>query len=379
MDNKAYEAEIMSLAKALCREGKDGLFYDNAIDRVVRSGNQEALAVVAKGGEYVNHREEALEALNDLRLLADVAKNGEWDNTKQAAERKLWSLQSAQTVDVKDITDQAELAEFIKNCTDFDKCIELLNNLTDQALIADVAENACYFMMRMAAADKSGDTDLEQKVYAEIVKDIDYYNTLMRLEETIKFNDSTLLKIANYKEFRGELREEMLKILFRRADNAKDQALFAEIAKVDYFSYTYKVFLTYCGEDEIRTKKVEDIQWEAAQKLTDPKLLEDVAKNAESSDIRFKVAYYLQSEKEKMALLADIAENDEEEDIRNWAANELKELKEKEPVNQEPVRQVNEAPAQPIKNYVTPVIDDDDDFDPISAQNTFGGEYDDRY
>ena len=169
------------------------------------------------------------------------------------------------------LTDQKVAARIAKYDKSWDVCNEAVKILTDQGLLAYVAQTGEYNNVRIKAADKLDDKSIAQTVYLEIAK-----------------NDES-----------GDMR-------IRAAGNLDDktiaQAIYADIAKNDKF---------------------DDTRMDAADKLDDKSLAQtiytDIAKNAENKHMAKAALKKLTDQ----TLLADVAINGKGHDVRHKACEKI--------------------------------------------------------
>jgi hypothetical protein len=211
--------------------------------------NQEFLAYIAKNDEDEYVRQAAVERLDDQNILIEIAKNDKDNMVRLEATKR--------------ITDQMVLAYIAINEEDYDYiCETAVEQLNDQAMLADVARNSCWCDIRIAAAEKLSDQAISQEVYTDIAKNANdthnqFSNRSIRMEAAEKLNDQNVA-----------------------------QEVYADIAK-------------NCDDWEVCEI--------AVKKLTDQKLLVDVVNNGNDGEARLTAL----SQMTDQMLLADIVINNE--------------------------------------------------------------------
>ena len=263
--------------------------WKKAFRTVSQLTDQKELKNVALNAEDVRVRKLAIERLSDQKKLADIAKEnkGCWidgnSNVRKAAIEKLTDLTilnrianspdseyyvckwmvgdgglalRIKTVDLRDVAHNRVL-ELRK------KLLSDVMNLTNQALLADIAQNAIYSDVCLAAADRLDDKALAQEVYAGIANSADQD---MSKKATERLTAPKALANVAKNSKHGEVR-------LMAADKLKDKALaeevYAEVAKN--------------GEEW-------DVRKAALERLTAQEKLEEIVRNAAHNDIRLMAA-----------------------------------------------------------------------------------------
>jgi hypothetical protein len=216
-----------------------------AIKAVNKLKNEVKLARVAKEAQNRLVREAAVKKITNQKLLADVAVNSKqlWTEpvgmaaVEQITDQNLlayvakndgWVHEEA----IKKITDLNILADIAKNAESSSARNAAIKKLTDQKVLVDVAENDKDVYVRMLAAKNLTDQTLAQKVYADIAKS----------STTKKQTDPFVAQLAS-----------LMRDYYKKNDKYSD---------------------------------VRDVRIVAVERLTEPSILADVAKNAEDSNVR---------------------------------------------------------------------------------------------
>lgn len=170
--------------------------------------DQVALAGVAK---RPSASIAVLEGIADQTLLADVAKMAYSGGIRLAAANKLTDKAIAQTI----YADVAENGHWQQR----DEAVQLL---TDQGLLAEVAKRSSTTKVRLQVADKLTDKALAQRIFADIAKKDDSYSGAAE-----KITDQILLAdVAN----RADSIKVRIQVAEKLTDKALAQRIFADIA-----------------------------------------------------------------------------------------------------------------------------------------------------
>ena len=281
--------------------------WKKAFRTVRQLTDQKELKNVALNAEDVRVRKLAIERLSDQNKLADIAKEnkGYWidgnSNVRKAAIEKLTDLTilnhianshdykryvckwmvgdsglalRTKTLDLRDVAHNRMLDLRKKLLAD-------VMNLTNQALLADIAQNAIYSDVCLAAADRLDDKALAQEVYADIAQNSADRDISKIATERLTATKALANVAKNSKH--GEVR-------LMAADKQKEKALaeevYAEVAKN--------------GEEW-------DVRKAALERLTDQEKLEEIARNAAHNDTRLMAADRLGDKALVEEVYADIA------------------------------------------------------------------------
>jgi hypothetical protein len=151
------------------------------------------------------------------------------------------------------LTDQTVLAELAKSrAYDGTALLEIINKLTDQSTLADIAQNNGITYVRLAALDKLTDQNLAHDIFSDIIR------------KSKKSGDSSIrmdaVRILTNQSMLADLAKNDINHSVREAAVAKltDQEVLAQIAK-------YDVIL--------------DVRIAAAKKLADRGLAEEIMNN----------------------------------------------------------------------------------------------------
>jgi len=232
----------------------------------------------------------AVGKLTDQNILANLAKNGKWPSVRVAAIKNL----TVSTVLVS-IAQNAKSSDYT---FDFEEGIVAVNNLTDQFDINEVAKNAKNKHVREAAVKKLTD----QVMLAEIEKNANE-DELVRSAAAKKLDDPS---IAQKYYARNAINGKGLDFRIESVGKLTDQKLLAEVAKraADHSSgYGVEQY------DYIKIRET------AANRLTDQTLLNEVAKDAGGyldSKGNHRAYSYAQTAVNKLtdqSLLVDVAKN----------------------------------------------------------------------
>lgn len=315
-------------------------------------------ARIAKTHRDSEKRNAAVQALDSQTLLADVASNADDRNTRLAAVAK--------------ITDEQLLAQIARKITiDTEMISRVMAKIRTPALLSDLAKNATSPDVRIAAAGPD-----DQPALVEIVKKKSLGKTI-RQRALAKLTDQTLLAelsrpsadIDTRKAAISRLTDQQtlldlikndpdIKIREHAVKHLTDQKTLLEIALANPIeedghsingmaaaameTITDQTMLVEIAEkvpfppvawDAIRRVTDEqllislakdknrdyDIRRIATEKLTNQKILSDLAQNDTNSDIRAAATANLDDPK----LLASIAKNDRDDNVRKNAVEKL--------------------------------------------------------
>ena len=275
-----------------------------AVRRLDKQQYQILLADIAKNDKIAKLRCAALEKLDvpyqaKQNLLADIVKN---DNYLHGLNYHIYYNQSEDTY-----YSTYYNKNYNKLLIPSKTLISLRELMTDQTLLADVAQNAKHWNIRKIAIGML-DEKQHQMLFIDIAKnDNNTYVCLAAIEKLdelyqLEFQ-SKIVDIAKNDNER-DAGKEAIKML-------AEQTLLADIAKKDYHFDRYEY--EYYDEDETDIKEehkifTAEVGLIALYKLTDQALLADVAKNAEHHDVR-KAAIMKLNECQHQALLIEIAKN----------------------------------------------------------------------
>jgi len=281
--------------------------WKKALEAVSQLTDQKELANVAQYAENVRLRKLAVEKLSDPKILTALAKNGRggWidsnsDVRKKAVEKLSdfavlsdiansrdcdryvckWMTGNgmaltAKTIDLRDVA-RERLRELRK------KTLEDVERVTNQALLADIAQNAEHSDVRLIAADKLDDKALAQEVYASVAKN--EVGAYLRKEAIERLTDPNALADVARNATHGGSR---LMAADKLDDKALAQEVYAHVAKN--------------SEDQ-------DMRMAAVKRLTDPETLTDIAQNALYSDVRLEAADRLGDKALAQKVYADVAQ-----------------------------------------------------------------------
>jgi len=281
--------------------------WKQALRAVGQLTDQKELKNVALNAQDVRVRKLAVERLTDPKALLYIAINGRgcWidancDVRKMAIEKLtdlpvLYAIANShdyeryvckwmvgdgsqalvtKTLDLRDVACNKlhELRE---------KALKDVENLTDQALLAGIAQNAVYSDVCLVAADRLDDKALAQKAYADIA--LNSEGADMRKTAVGKLTDQALLVVVAQNAKYGKIR-------LMAADRLDDKDLAEEVY----------VYVAQNSEDQ-------DMRKGAVEKLTDHEVLVDIARNAKYNDVRLAAADRLGDKALAEEVYADIA------------------------------------------------------------------------
>lgn len=219
-------------ARKLAADDRVRLIVLASEEDVGKQTDPQLLAEIARSGAGRRVRRMAVEKIADQALLQLIAKNDSDGYVREVATEKL--------------TDQTALAEIALCDEDYDVSQAAFKKLTDQAALAGIARSDANRGVRRDAVDKLTDPS----VLAEIAR-----------------NDKDMhVRIAAVKRLGND--HPLARIILASEDDVQkqaDQAILAEIAR-------------RAEDDNVRKT--------AVGKLANPALLEEVAKNDESWEIR---------------------------------------------------------------------------------------------
>jgi len=296
--------------------------------------NQDMLTDVAKRGVDHDVSKVAVEKLTSQVLLTDVAKYAEFWDVRLLAAEKLTDQYLVQEV-YADIAKNAMKRKIVggqpapprnPHKGHWQEGVRMVENLTDQFLLADVAKYANICDVRLLAADKLTDQTLAQEVYTEFAKDNNNFYADAYITEKLT-NQVLLAGIAKYATSDGQrmLASEKL------TDQTFAQEVYVDILKnikIDTVNYAFvkigeRIVANLTNQDVLadvaKNGKWDDTCREAAEKLTDQALLADVAKYAKDDIVRIVAAKKLTDQ----VLLADVAKYAKDSKVRVVAAEKL--------------------------------------------------------
>ena len=320
-----YTAEDVKIRKAAVEQVKD----------------QAELAKIARRSSDDDVRESAVWSLKDPQVLIEIAQKDRASNVRKYAVAK--------------IEDQKVLAEIAK--TDSDNYVRdrATEKLTDQKVLAEIAKTDSSTLVRETAIEKLTD----QKVLAEIAKTDS--STVVREIAIEKLTDQKALAEVVKAQEEGFQAERICEKAFLKLT---DQKSLADVAKSDKGDFRKKaveklrdqqvigdVAMNAKSDDirELAANKLEDSHpskqkyyatyaktydgiflnlphvpiYDAVTKLTDQKLLADVAKNAKNAEVSERVAEKLVGQD----LLFDVAMNSKHGGVAKITASKLKNQK----------------------------------------------------
>ncbi|MDR0534867.1 MAG: hypothetical protein LBG65_00675 [Puniceicoccales bacterium] len=295
------------LAKALknMRGGEVGL-----MDQVMRNGPasraQEAMRNVS--GLDAKTIEAALGKITDPRLLTDLARHAASLTVRMSA--------------VVKTGDQAALAALVRdNSLGIPFRQAIVGELTDQAVLADIAKNAADSLIREAAAGKLTD----QVALTDIAQDAAGDSALRKAAVGRLTDQALLATIAKDAKNNSEIREQAVRTL-------TDQGALAGIVMAgaslspDNEEHTLALLAVESMTDQARlaafagNDKLFLIRDTIVGKLTDQKLLEKFATDAgEMQPVRYAAVQNLVDAR----VLAGIARTDEDGEVRKLALSKL--------------------------------------------------------
>ena len=152
--------------------------------------NQVLLAVIAK--KHVSSNYEAVKNLTDQALLANVAKNAEDIDVRLKAIEELNNYHQELFANIAKNDEIYILPGLSGHSYYYKEGRTALEKLTDQALLADVAKNAKALEIRVEAAQKLTNNVIAQEVYADVAKNGKGAN-LSRLRAIRELTDKNVL------------------------------------------------------------------------------------------------------------------------------------------------------------------------------------------
>jgi CHAT domain-containing protein len=273
--------------------------------------DQNLLLDIAQNNLNPWNRKAAVEELSDQKILAQAALNASDKYIRKIAVIKLSNQEAlAQVVlnasdqdtrlsAVKKLTDQKILARIAEKHSDaiirnlagkkLPDQIQMIQKVTDQNLLLDIAQNNLNPRNRKAAVEKLTDQDALAKIALN-----DSYSDV-RLSATEKLTDQNILAKVALNDSGRYVRQ-------LAAEKLTDQKTLAQIALND-------------SEQIVRKAAIE--------KLTDQKELAQIALNASDRNVRYQAVEKLTDQK----TLAQIALNDSDLIFRRTAAKKLTDQK----------------------------------------------------
>ena len=249
--------------------------------------DQAVLADFAKhGDQYV--RGYAIKNLTDQVALAYIAQNDEKYYNRCEAAEKLTDKALAQKT----------FADVVKYAPNTHACNRAVRNLTDQTILAEVANCSSDYDILIDVAKKLTDHALAQKIFIDSAM-----NAPQALQRCLAiYNLTDPVGIADVAK-----REE------KEADVQK--AILTMITSQDFPQETYADIAKHSPQSHIRSR--------AFAKLTDPALIAEVAKKEVHYDVRPAVIEVLKRGLFSQELYADIAANAAYFEISMAAVNQL--------------------------------------------------------
>lgn len=146
-----------------------------------------------------------VEKITEQAMLTEIINIiGHSDEVKKAAKSRLIDLQ---TIEILEIADHIKLIAAIKKEGNSEVGLSVIEKLTDQAVLADIAGNSSSNLARLKAAERLEDKTLSQNMLAKIVKDEKVDKTL-RESAYKKITNQTVLQDISNEPFVKELMSE---------------------------------------------------------------------------------------------------------------------------------------------------------------------------
>ncbi|MBR4946231.1 MAG: HEAT repeat domain-containing protein [Kiritimatiellae bacterium] len=302
---------------------------------------QKELLQMVYTAEDVEIRKAAVEQVKDQAELVKIARRSSDDDVRKSA---VWSLKDPQVLieiaqkdrasDVRryavaKIEDQKVLAEIAKTDSDVFVRARAIEKLTDQKVLAKIAKTDSDMFVRETAIEKLTD----QTALAEVVKAQEEGIQAERVCEKafLKLTDQKLLADVA-KSDKGDFRKKAVEKLRDQqvigdvAMNAKSDGIRELAANKldDSHPIKQKYYATYAKTYDGIFLNVPHVPiYDAVTKLTDQKLLADVAKNAKNTEVSARVAKKLVEQD----LLFDVAMNSKHGMAAEITASKLKNQK----------------------------------------------------
>jgi len=326
--------------KKLEKSGTESRLW--ALDRIDRDADRALLEDIAKKDRDPVVRAYATKFLTDQALLASLAVQDSEVRVRAAATRKLTDskllLQIVTTdpspevrvnaAENPNLTDQAALATVaVSDKADPAGYVRrmALKRLTDQALIASVARDSSYQLLRIDAVEKLSDQSLLEQIAQNVSIVLE-----VRLRAVMKLSDQTLVARFATDEDSGvrlaavePLADQALLAKLARTDSSSsvrlkaaakltDQAELAIIAVSDEYPSVRKAAVGRLNDKSILVKIAqsdpdEKTAFAAAERIgADASLLKILAINASHAGIR----YFAVTRTEDQSLLAEVVRKD---------------------------------------------------------------------
>ena len=222
---------------------------------------------VQKENEISASRQDTVGKLTDQSLLVDFARNDPDDSVRAAA--------------IMLITDQEILSDIAKNERDGRVRLAAVERLTDQGTLAFVAASNARWIIRKTAADKLSDHALAQTVYMAATKSES--ETWAReeailaiadqpfLAETAKTNDSWEVRIVAVNKLTDQ----------RDLEDIVEHHYYSEGMYMGFSYYTYNF-----PDRPWKVNSFEAFRIAVARRLLSQSVLQNIAQNDESADVR---------------------------------------------------------------------------------------------
>ena len=272
---------------------------DKFDDAVLSLLANNILVLIAINITKANVDRAAIEKLNDRTLLVDVANNAKRIHTRIQAAKKIGDEQLAQSIYAKDIdkndrvspnvveklTNQNLLADVARNAKNNDVRIYAVEKLTNQNLLADIAKNDKNSFICLKAAEKLEDEQLAQSIFADIAKNAeDKYDCINAIQKLTEQNVLADIAINNKNPSVRETAVEKL----------TDQVLLTDVAKTSKDSY---------------------VRLKATERLEDKHLAQDIYADVAKNDTisvstRLEATEKLENKQLVQSIYADIAQKD---------------------------------------------------------------------
>jgi hypothetical protein len=264
---------------------------------IAKISDQALLADVAKVDRSSDIRSAALAKLTDETLLVDVAMSDEYGEYCLEAIKHLAEIKDSWL---------AQKVVGIANTTHFVAC--RLNELqaaikkfTDQALLTDLAKQANFEKIRLAAAE----TITDQALLADLA--VNAKPDVVRKVAVKKITDQTLIAAIAQKDEDWFIGEAVTKII-------TDQTLLTDLAMNAESDDVRLAAAEKLSDQTLEQKILVDVAMnrkyfgsQIVEKISDQEPLGRLAVNAESDDVRLAAAKKLTDQAHAQKLLADLA------------------------------------------------------------------------
>ena len=231
---------------------------------------------------------------------------------------------------VRKETDPIKLLEIAKNAPQYLVRKEAVKELIGQNILADIAKNDKDGRTRFWAAEGLSDKVLAQEIFADIAKNHGLEHWCFEVVECLT-NQKVLADIAKngpYKEIREEAFRKLIDLWDPWDPNNDDDDDVCEVFRFNSLSrrrqaiknVTDQTLLAHIVKDGSSTQNMRLI---AVAGLVDQILLADIAKNHKDGRTRILAAEGLSDKVFAQEILADIAKSDEDGDARLHAAGKL--------------------------------------------------------